>query len=314
MRILLTGGSGFIGEQLLPLLLGQPDREQGDQVILLTRKPHALKKKYAAWDGCGRLRVIQSFDELQRQDSVDAVINLAGEGIADKPWTNHRRQELHASRVLLTESMGAWLIRCEQKPEVIISGSAVGWYGHQGERILDEKAKPEAHGFAHELCQAWEQAATNATPKGTRLCLLRLGVVIGPHGGMLRRLLPVFSLGLGGALGSGEQYMSWISRSDVVQIILRLLTDRRQQGIFNLTAPAPLTNAEFTRVLAGLLKRPAFFRVPATVLKLAMGEMSTLLLEGQRVIPTRLLEQGYRFVHPTLEDALRSALARQQQE
>lgn len=312
MRILVTGGSGFIGAQLVPLLLGQPDRAQGDHVIVLSRKPEQVREKWQEWSACGRLLVVERFDDIPSDIRIDAVINLAGEGIADKPWSTQRRQDLRTSRIDLTLALGDWLKRHKQTPEVLISGSAVGWYGNQGETILDESAQPVAQGFAHELCADWEKAAQAATPAGTRLCLMRIGVVIGPHGGMLRRLLPVFGLGLGGALGNGQQYMSWISRSDVVQIILRLLTDRSQQGVYNLTAPAPVTNAEFTRCLAGLLKRPAFFRVPASVLKLTMGEMSSLLLEGQRVLPSRLLQQSYRFRHATLDEALRAALARHQ--
>lgn len=310
MNILITGGTGFIGAQLVPVLVGAPDQAQGDHLTLLTRQPEKMARHYAAWADTGRLRFVSSLDALARDEAFDAVINLAGEGIADKPWTTQRRLELHASRVLLTESLGDWLRRAKYKPSVLISGSAVGWYGNQGERILDEESSAESSDYTHHLCRDWEAAALAAAPPSTRVCTLRLGVVIGSGGGMLRRLLPVFGLGLGGVLGNGEQYLSWVSRSDVVQVILRMLTDRSLHGVFNLTAPAPVSNAEFTRTLARLLRRPAFLRVPASVLKLGLGEMSTLLLEGQRVMPTRLLSADYRFLHSTLEDALRSALSR----
>lgn len=311
MNILITGGTGFIGAQLVPVLAGAADQAQGDHLTLLTRRPEKMRAHYSAWAETGRLRFIASLDELSRDEAFDAVINLAGEGIADKPWTSQRRRELHASRALLTESLGDWLRRAKHAPQVLISGSAVGWYGNQGERILEEDAPAETGDYTHQLCRDWEAAALAAAPPSTRVCILRLGVVIGPGGGMLRRLLPVFGLGLGGELGNGQQYLSWVSRSDVVQVILRLLTDRAMNGVFNLTAPAPVTNAEFTRTLARLLRRPAFFRVPASILKLGLGEMSTLLLDGQRVMPSRLLGADYRFVHASLEEAIRAALNRE---
>ncbi|MEL0027234.1 MAG: DUF1731 domain-containing protein, partial [Perlucidibaca sp.] len=164
--------------------------------------------------------------------------------------------------------------------------------------------------YTHELCDDWEQAALAAEQLGMRVCILRTGVVIGPGGGMLRRLLPVFSLGLGGTLASGEQFISWVSLADVVHIILRLLCDRELRGVFNVTGPRPVSNAEFTQILSRLLRRPALLRVPETVLRMAMGEMATLLVNGQRVLPSRLLQAQYHFLHPTLESALRAALAK----
>ena len=310
MNILITGGTGFIGAQLVPVLVGAADQSHGDHLTLLTRHPQKMAKHYGAWAATGRLRFISSLDELSRDDAFDAIINLAGEGIADKPWTSQRRLELHASRVLLTESLGDWLRRAKHTPSLLISGSAVGWYGNQGEHILDEESSAESHDYTHHLCRDWEAAALAAAAPSMRVCILRLGVVIGPGGGMLRRLLPVFGLGLGGILGNGQQYLSWVSRSDVVQVILRMLTDRSLAGVYNLTAPTPVNNAEFTRTLARLLRRPAFLRVPASVLKLGLGEMSTLLLDGQRVMPSRLLSADYRFLHGTLEEAIRAALAR----
>jgi hypothetical protein len=310
MNILITGGTGFIGAQLVPILAGAPDQAQGDHLTLLTRRPEKMAKQYAEWVDTGRLRFVRSLDVLSRDETFDAVINLAGEGIADKPWTSQRRAELHASRVLLTESLGNWLRRAEHTPSVLISGSAVGWYGCQGERILDEESPAESSDYTHHLCRDWEAAALAAAAPNTRVCILRLGVVIGPSGGMLRRLLPVFGLGLGGVLGNGRQYLSWVSRSDVVQVILRMLTDRSLNGVFNVTAPEPVSNTEFTRTLARVLRRPAFLRVPASILKLGLGEMSTLLLDGQRVMPSRLLSADYRFQHGTLEEAIRAALSR----
>lgn len=309
MDILITGGTGFIGSALVPALLASDAPEGGDCLTLLTRDPGRIAARYPDAVSKGRLRLIGSLDDLGREDRYDAVINLAGEGIADRPWSLQRKRELRSSRVNLTENLVDWMRRARTKPSVLISASAVGWYGNQGDRVLEEDATPQ-EAFTHTLCRDWENAARAAESMGVRVCIARLGVVIGPGGGMLRRVLPVFGLGLGGQLGSGEQYLSWISLADVVLGLQRLLCDREMSGVYNLTAPRPISNAEFTAVLARLLRRPALFRVPATVLRLAMGEMSCLLLEGQRVIPSRLLQARHVFLHPTLEEALRHALAR----
>jgi len=309
MNILLTGGTGFIGSLLLPTLLGPSELGGGHRVTVLTRHPARFALKQHEAVACEQLRIIGTLAELTRDDAYDAIINLAGEGIADRPWTAQRKRELHASRNTLTEELVEWMRRAKHKPSVLISGSAVGWYGNQGNKILEEGslAHPE---YVHELCHEWEQAAFAAEAHGVRVCLLRTGVVVGAGGGFLRKLLPLFSLGVAGPLGTGQQYLSWVSLTDVVQIILRLLNDRDLRGAFNVTGPRPVTNAEFTQTLAQLLRRPAFLRLPASVLKLAMGEMSTLLLDGQRVIPSRLLQARYSFQHTSLEDALRTALSR----
>lgn len=309
MDILITGGTGFIGSALVPALLAGDGHSPGHRLTLLTRQPDAVSARYAGEIASGNVRVLSSLDQLTRDDVFEAVINLAGEGIADRPWSLQRKRELRASRINLTENLVDWMRRARQRPAVLISGSAVGWYGSQGERVLEEDASAHDE-YVHQLCHDWEQAARAAEALGVRVCLLRTGVVLGPGGGMLRRLLPVFGLGLGGQLGSGGQYLSWISLADVVQVILRLLRERDMKGVYNLTGPRPVSNAEFTATLARLLRRPAILRVPATVLKLAMGEMSTLLLDGQRVVPSRLLQARQTFQHATLEAALRYALAR----
>ncbi len=309
MDILITGGTGFIGSLLIPTLTGGGEGGQGDRVTLLTRRPDKIAISFATQIASGHVRLVRSFDELGRDARFDAVINLAGEGIADRPWSSQRKRELHTSRVSLTEALVDWLRLARHKPTVLISGSAVGWYGNQGDRLLEENA-PAHDEYTHQLCQDWEQAALSAESLGIRVCILRTGVVIGAGGGMLRKLLPLFSLGLGGPIASGEQFLSWVSLADVVHVILRLLCDRDMRGVYNLTGPRPVSNAEFTQTMAQLLRRPAFLRVPATVLKMAMGEMSTLLIDGQRVLPSRLLQARYTFLHPTLESALRAALAK----
>lgn len=307
MNILLTGGTGFIGSLLLPTLLNPSEYGASHRVTVLTRRPAKFAVKHQDAIIAGHLRVIGTLAELTPDDRYDAVINLAGEGIADKPWTSQRKRDLYDSRVTLTESLVRWMASAKSKPAVLISGSAIGWYGSQGDKVLEEGALPHVE-YVHELCHRWERAAAAAEAHGVRVCLLRTGVVVGAGGGFLRKLLPLFGLGIAGPLGTGQQYLSWVSLTDIVQIILRLLHDTSLNGAFNATGPRPVTNAEFTQTLAKLLRRPAFIRLPASVLKLAMGEMSTLLLDGQRVIPSRLLQAGYEFRQASLEDALRAAL------
>lgn len=297
MHILVTGGTGFIGTALCPQLL-----IDGHQLTLLSRQPDKVRRLYGE-----RVKTIRRLTELPEADALDAVINLAGEGIADRPWTAARKQQLHASRVTLTEELVGVLRRRPQRPRVLISGSAIGWYGDQGDTLLEEDAAPHEE-YMHTLCRDWENAAREAEALGVRVCLLRTGVVLGRSGGMLRRLLPVFGLGLGGRLGSGEQWLSWIALGDYVNIVRALLGDDSQSGVFNATAPKPVTNAEFTATLASALGRPAFLHIPETVLKLATGEMRALFLGSQRVLPSRLLGAGFRFRSRTLEDCLRNEL------
>ncbi len=297
MHILITGGTGFIGTALCPQLL-----IDGHQITVLSRHPEKVLRQYGS-----RVQSIRRLTEYPEDAPLDAVINLAGEGIADRPWTIARKQQLHASRVTLTEELVNVLRRREQRPRVLISGSAIGWYGDQGDTLLEEDSPPHAE-YMHSLCRDWENAALPAAELGIRVCVLRTGVVLGKSGGMLRRLLPVFGLGLGGRLGSGEQWLSWIALSDYVNIVRALLADESQSGIFNATAPKPVNNAEFTATLARALGRPAFLHIPATVLKLATGEMQALFLGSQRVLPSRLLTAGFRFRSRTIEDCLRNEL------
>lgn len=298
MHILITGGTGFVGAALVPALLAD-----GHALTLLSRDPRRHRPRLG-----GKVQLISRLAEVAAQAPVEAVINLAGEGIADRPWTPARKRELFESRVTLTQELVRWLGGRATPPAVMISGSAIGWYGDQGDAALTEDAAPHNE-FTHALCAAWEAAAEPVTTLGTRLCLLRLGVVLGHDGGMLKRLLPVFRAGLGGRVGSGRQWLSWISRDDVVAVIRRMLADSSLRGIYNVTAPAPVTNADFTRALAAALHRPALIPVPALALKLSLGEMSGLLLGGQKVLPARLQQAGFDFAHPALADCLAKALA-----
>jgi hypothetical protein len=239
--------------------------------------------------------------------SFDAVINLAGEPIADRRWTDRRKQALYASRVDLTEGLIDSLAQQANPPKVLISASAVGYYGDRGSQLLNEDATPHPE-FSHELCAAWEAAALRAESLGIRVCIVRIGLVLGPDGGLLKRMGLPFKLGVGGRLGSGEQWMSWIHLDDLVRAIVYLIDHDTLRGAFNATAPEPVTNREFTLQLARQVRRPAVIPVPAAVLKLGLGEMSQLLLTGQRVIPERLQQAGFNFLHPSLAPALEDIL------
>ncbi len=292
MRVLITGGTGFIGRKLITALLAR-----GDRVVVLSRRPQSAELD---------ARVALCSELAQIEGPVNAVVNLAGAPIADKRWSQGRKRLLRESRIHLTEQLIDWIAQRVSPPSVLVSGSAVGYYGSQGDRELDEEAECRP-GFAHQLCADWEAQAQRASDQGVRVCCIRTGVVIG-KGGALAKLLPLFRLGLGGPIGSGRQWMSWIHIDDEVGAILHLLDHNTLAGAFNLTAPAPVTNELFSQTLAAALRRPAFLRMPAPLLELMLGEASELLLKGQRVVPRKLLQSGYRFKHPELEPALRSVL------
>lgn len=297
MHILLTGGTGFLGSHLCRLLLSE-----GHQLTVITRQPQVIFTRYS-----GRVRALRRLTDLTTNDYFDVVINLAGEGIADQPWTQQRKQAIYTSRVNLTEELVDWMRRVKKRPSLLLSSSAVGWYGNQANTILDEDSNAHDE-YTHQLCRDWEKSALAAEPLGVRVCILRTGVVLGRNGGMLKRLLPVFGFNLGGRLGDGQQWMSWIGLQDYVAAVVFLMSNPKLHGVFNLTAPQPATNSEFTETLAKLLHRKAFFHVPTIVLRVLMGEMSTLLLEGQRVLPSRLLDAGFSFRAPSLEKALKIEL------
>ena len=294
MHILLTGGTGLIGQHLCQFWLGQ-----GHRLTVWSRRPEQVPKL------CGSgVRGIAQLDELQADDHLDAVINLAGAPIADRPWTGARRNLLWASRITLTEQLLAWLGAREQRPEVLISGSAVGWYGDGGERELTEASQPVREDFASQLCIAWEETAQRSQAQGIRVVLVRTGLVLASDGGFLSRLRLPFKLGLGGPLGDGRQWMPWIHIDDQVALIDFLLQHNDASGPYNACAPEPVRNREFARRLGRALHRPALLPVPALLLKAGLGEMSTLLLGGQRARPVRLLAAGFTFRFNDLQSAL----------
>ena len=293
MRILMTGGTGLIGRRLCKALLAE-----GYELTVFSRNPASVSVK------CGAgVHAWASLAEWHPALSFDAIINLAGEPIIDKRWTAQRKQVLWDSRVTLTEELVRRIAAAERKPQVLLSGSAVGYYGNGGDLMLDETSAA-GEGYAAELCKAWEEAARVAESIGVRVCLLRTAPVLSNDGGMLARMLPPFKLGLGARLGDGKQWMSWVHIEDYAAMVLRLLRDEQTHGSYNMAAPNPVTNAEFTATLAAALHRPVFFAAPAPLLKLAMGESASLLLEGQRALPKKMEAAHYRFTFPTLAEAL----------
>jgi len=299
MRILITGGTGFIGRKLCRHL-----DAQGHQLTVLARNPAKARQTLSPIE----FNILSSLDEWEPRISFDAVINLAGEPIMAKRWTERRKRTLWESRVGLTEKLVERMTSAQHKPAVFISGSAVGIYGDQNDAVLDETS-PFKDEFGHRLCSAWENAALPAEKLGIRVCLLRTGLVIGKHGGFLERLLLPFKLGLGGRIGEGRQWMSWIHIEDHIALSQHLLESPNARGPYNATAPNPVNNAEFTRELAKCLQRPALLAIPAWLLKLAMGEMAELLLGSQRVLPKKALSSGFKFSYETLEPALSNVLA-----
>ena len=296
MRILLTGGTGLIGRSLC-----RHWAAQGHELWVWSRRPRQVP------DLCGpTVRGLGDLNELGSQP-LDAVINLAGAPIADRPWTDARRTELRDSRIALTEHLLAWLALQEQRPQVLISGSAVGWYGDAGEQPVTEQSAPADRGFAASLCGAWEDAARRAEALGMRVVLLRTAPVLARDGGMLRRLLPVFRLGLGGPMGSGRQWMPWIHLHDQVALIDFLLCHPQARGPYNACSPQPVRNRAFAQALGRAVHRPALLTVPAFALRL-LGELSGLLLGGQQAMPERLLAEGFEFRFVDLDAALTDLL------
>lgn len=297
MRILLTGGTGLIGRALCHHWLGQ-----GHELLVWSRRPEQVPQL------CGAaVRGVAKLEELGDIE-LHAVINLAGAPIAERHWTRARKTLLWESRISLTERLVDWLAGLTRRPPVMISGSAVGWYGDAGERLLRENDPPASSDFASQLCIAWEESAQRAQELGMRVVLVRTGLVLAGNGGFLARLLPPFRLGLGGRIGSGRQWMPWIHLQDQVALMDFLLHHPTASGPYNACAPQPVRNAEFTRDLAQVLGRPALLPLPAPILRVGFGELSGLLLGGQHVLPERLQAEGFTFRFPELPAALADLL------
>ncbi|AZP11065.1 TIGR01777 family protein [Undibacterium parvum] len=304
--VLVTGATGFIGQQLVRALIAD-----GQRVTVLSRNP-----KQAAWLFDAKVSCIGSMGELPDAYPLDVIINLAGARILGWRWSEKRKAELRLSRVALTDSIVAWIARANQKPRLLLSASAIGYYGIQepdDQRELAEDSPPQPI-FMSQLCQEWEAAAQAAQQYGVHVKCMRFGLVLGQQGALPMMLLPI-KLGLGGALGRGSQCLSWIHVDDVVRGIAHLCAidqqadvESRQDGAYNFCAPESLTQKQFSQTAARILGRPCFMPTPAWPMRLALGEQADLLLEGQRVIPRRLQAQGFRFAYPDLESALKNLL------
>lgn len=292
-RIAVAGASGLIGSGLVRSLTAD-----GHEVVRLVRRTPRAKDE-VEWD-----------PERQYVDAAglvgcDAVVNLAGAGIGDHRWTDEYKRKIRDSRLLGTAALAEAVASLDRPPQVFLNGSAMGIYGDTGERAVDESAPP-AIGFLPSLCVEWEEAAAPAEEAGVRTVFARTGLVVAAKGGAWGRLFPLFKAGLGGRMGNGRQYWSYIALHDHVAALRYLIDSESLSGPFNLTAPEPLTNREITAAMGRVLHRPAVFAVPAPVLKIVLGEMAQEVLGSQRVVPTRLLESGFTFAFPGIEEAIRA--------
>ena len=292
-QILLTGATGFVGDALLPALVND-----GHSLICLTRNPAKAAKRFARL--AASIRWITSVTEVEVMPN--AVINLSGEGIADSRWTDSRKRILRVSRITVTEQLVAQLNTLDGEPDVVVSGSAIGYYGPQTDTVTEEQ-EPGSD-FSARLCADWEKAIGGLDVDATYIYTVRIGVVLGRPGGFLGRLEMPFRCGLGGPLGNGQQMLSWIHRDDLVAMIRWMLSGSPDAGAYNATSPQPVSNGEFTTTFGDILRRPTILRVPEMPMRFALGELADLLFKGQPVYPKRALDQGFQFEYPDLRCAL----------
>ncbi len=295
-RALITGGTGFVGSQLA---------KRFKRPIILSRNAEKAKAQLGdvdarAWDATSAIAP-GTFDD------VDVVFHLAGDSVADGRWTDEKRARIRDSRVVGTERVVEGIGASSRRPRVLVAASAVGYYGDRGDEVLAEDAAP-GDDFLAGVCVAWERAAIAAREHGVRVVTARIGFVIGDSGGALAKMLPPFRMGVGGPLGSGKQYMSWVHVDDVVGLLEHAFTNDTVDGAMNATAPEPVTNRAFSSALGRALHRPSFLPVPAIALKIALGDFSQAVLASQRAVPTVALRTGYRFAHSDLDVALRQVV------
>jgi uncharacterized protein len=298
MKVLVTGGTGFVGRTLVRKLV-----EKNHEVVLLSRNPEAAKQalplpiQFFPWNAEVSVPPKEAFQ------GVEGIIHLAGESIAAGRWTEKQKKKILDSRTLSTRNLLKGAVDSGCKPKVLVMASAIGIYGDRGDQSLSETS-PQGIGFLADVCRAWERESNYPGLESVRKVNLRIGIVLGKDGGALQKLLPIFKLGGGGPVGNGKQWMSWIHRSDLVEMILYSLTHDNVQGAVNAVAPSPSTNAEFSKALGKALKRPAFLPAPAIALKLAMGEMSELVLASQKVEAKKISDSGFVFQYPKIQEAL----------
>ena len=297
MKILITGATGFVGSTLVPLL------EVDHELLIVSRNPANARQRLGS-----QHQYLASLDQLHHLDDIDAVINLAGEPIVAKRWSEQQKEKICHSRWDITDKLAELINASSKPPHTLLSASAIGYYGRQGDARLTEDAVPHEE-FSHHICQQWEQKALAAKSERTRVCIFRIGVVLAAHGGALGKMLPAFKLGLGGPIGDGSQGMSWIHLRDLLGMILFLLINKECDGVYNATAPLPVSNRDFAKSLGKALHRPACLPAPAFALKMALGEMADLLVEGQYIVPKHALDDGYRFQFAKIDDAFAEIFA-----
>ena len=301
MKIAIVGATGFVGSRLVEQLT-----TTGHQVTIFTRNPQAATSRFPAAEIVG-YSPLKSGDWQKSISGCDAVVNLAGEAIAEKRWTSAQKQLILESRKLGTEKIVEAIAQAEIKPQVLINASAIGYYGTSETAKFDETS-PAGNDFLAEVCTAWETAAQAVTASGTRLVILRLGIVLGENGGALGKMLAPFSAFVGGPIGSGKQWFSWIHRDDVVKLITTAITDTQMQGVYNATAPNPVTMQDFAQTLGNVMSRPSWLPVPNFALEALLGEGAIVVLQGQQVVPSHTLAQGFSFQYPSLQPALSAIL------
>lgn len=296
MRVAVTGASGLIGTSLVPALAAR-----GHEVIRLVRRTPSAADE-VRWDPT------RGEVDLAGLAGIDGVVHLAGAGVGDHRWTDAYKAEIRASRVDGTRTIATALAALDPRPRVLVSGSAIGFYGDTGDSAVTEDS-PAGSGFLADVVVAWEAAAVPAVDAGIRVTYARTGLVMSTDGGALAKMVPLFKLGVGGRLGSGRQYWSFISLADEVRALITLLEDDRYRGPVNLTAPTPVTNAVATSILGRILGRPTVLPVPSFALRTVLGEFASDVLGSQRVLPEVLTDEGFTWEHPDIESALRAALA-----
>jgi uncharacterized protein (TIGR01777 family) len=300
MKVAITGATGFVGSRLVEQL-----QAQGHQPLILTRKPAAASRTFPNVEVVAYTPT-ESGDWQQAIALCDAVVNLAGEPIAEKRWTPQEKEEILNSRKLGTQKIVEAIAQANPKPKVLVNASAIGYYGTSETATFDETS-PSGNDFLAEVCQAWETQAQKVKEAGVRLVILRFGIVLG-NGGALAKMIPPFQLFAGGPLGTGQQWVAWIHRDDLVRLIIEALTRPDMEGVFNATAPNPVRMSEFCQVLGDVLHRPSWLPVPSFALEALLGEGAKVVLEGQQVLPKRTTSSGFEYRYPTVKQALEEIL------